>query len=121
MSARYVVVIGALLGLGLPAAATAQVACEKCDKVIELDKAQWQCLLDRLDTLAKQRSPLVFFTLSERQCPATRQIVVPKGEEVRKEKTHYQFNQRQVQCLKRIASRIPGPDYRVDFETMCGR
>ncbi|TAD75327.1 MAG: hypothetical protein EAY70_10620 [Sphingomonadales bacterium] len=113
--------IGAMLGLSLPTVAAAQVACEKCDKMIALNQAEWQCLVERLDTLAKQRSPVVFFTLSERQCPATRQIVVPKGAAMRQAKAIYQFNQRQVQCLKRIASRIPGPDYRVDFETMCSR
>ena len=110
-----------LITLALSGNAAAQVACEKCDKVIVLDQARWTCLLDRVDGFSKQTSPTVFFTLNERSCPASRQVVVPKGVPATKSKTVYQLSQKQIQCLKKIQRTVKGPDYRVDFTTMCGR
>ena len=121
VSIRYGHFLVGILTLTHSSAVSAQVACDKCEKIIVLNQARWACLLDRLDKLSEQRTPIVFFTLNEQNCPASRQVVVPKGDSAPRTKAYYQLSQKQVQCLKRIQSKIPGPDYRVDFAAMCGR
>ena len=121
VSVRNSAVVGGLLALSLSNAAMAQDVCEGCNRIIEVNQTQWDCLVSRLDSLAKESTPVVFFTLNEDSCPASRTTVIPPGRAVVRAREFYRLDKSQLECLIRIRKNVRGPSYKVDFTKMCGR
>lgn len=113
--------------LGMSSTSIAQPArCERCDQQLSLTSEQWACLVRRLDRLAAQRSPVVFFTLSEAACngqPAPRRSASTRvPEEVQTAAPRvFRVTRDNLACLSERSSSIAPRAGKVDlnFGTLC--
>lgn len=100
--------------------------CERCDQRLDLSSAEWDCLTGRLPTLdrQRQRSPLVFFTLSEASCrPDTTRArgtsgLIPEATGRRAEGAPrvYRLSSEQIACLVVESPRVQAQGGRVSFD-----
>lgn len=113
-----------------PPPAVAETPCSRCDRVIELDASQWNCLMSRLPEFRESKTRLLFFTLTEDSCAGG-----ARSDTVRSSGTNlpsvarsaeaprlYRLTVDQVTCLAERAAEIQPADgvFKFDFSAACG-
>jgi hypothetical protein len=113
----------------LPLAASAQTSCPRCTQQIELQSAQWQCLVRRLPSLQAEQTPIVFFVLTPSSCSAQTSVNVQGSVQIptaardgtRAPADVYRLTHEQLNCISRRAASVrpEGGVYRFDFAAEC--
>jgi hypothetical protein len=111
-----------------PLAADAQTSCPRCTQRIELQSAQWQCLVRRLPSLQAEQTPVVFFVLTPSACSAQANVNIQGSVQIptaardgARAADVYQLTHEQLNCISRRAAavRASGGVYRFDFAEEC--